>query len=76
MSNKKSKADRGLYRRDGSPYWWIRYADRNGRIIRETTGTKEKKLAVIHWQHSLLATLGVLNSDDAILEVHIRPHQV
>jgi len=46
MSNKKSKADRGLYRRDGSPYWWIRYADRNGRIIRESTSTTEKKLAV------------------------------
>jgi len=40
-----NKADRGLYRRDGSPYWWLRYADRNGRIIRETTGTTEKKLA-------------------------------
>jgi len=43
--NKKSKADRGLYRRRGSPHWWIRYADRNGRIIRESTGTTEKKLA-------------------------------
>ncbi len=41
-----NKANRGLYRRDGSPYWWIRYADRNGRIIRESTGTTEKKLAV------------------------------
>ncbi len=41
-----NKANRGLYRRDGSPFWWIRYADRNGRIIRESTGTKEKKLAV------------------------------
>ena len=42
MSN---KADRGLYRRRGSPHWWIRYADPNGRIVRESTGTSEKKLA-------------------------------
>jgi len=42
MSN---KADRGLYRRRGSPHWWVRYADRNGRIIRESTNTKEKKMA-------------------------------
>jgi len=36
---------RGLYRRRGSPNWWVRYADPNGRIIRESTGTSEKTLA-------------------------------
>ena len=40
-----NKADRGLYRRRGSPNWWIRYADPNGRLVRESTGTSEKKLA-------------------------------
>ena len=41
----RRKADRGLYRRRGSPNWWVRYADPNGRIIRESTGTNEKTLA-------------------------------
>ncbi len=41
----RSKADRGLFRRRGSPHWWIRFADENGRIRRESTGTSEKKLA-------------------------------
>ena len=41
----RSKADRGLFRRRGSPHWWIRFADENGRIRRESTGTTEKKLA-------------------------------
>ena len=36
---------RGLYRRRGSPNWWVRYADPNGRIVRESTGTSEKTLA-------------------------------
>ncbi len=36
---------RGLYRREGSPFWFIRYADPNGRIKRLSTGTTEKKLA-------------------------------
>jgi integrase len=37
--------DKGLFRRPGSPFWFIRYADKNGRIHRESTGTNEKKLA-------------------------------
>ena len=37
--------DRGLFKRRGSPNWWIRYADRTGRIRRESTGTPVKKLA-------------------------------
>ena len=45
MTNRRSKADRGLFRRRGSPHWWIRFADENGRIRRESTGTKEKGLA-------------------------------
>lgn len=36
---------RGLYKREGSPFWFIRYADKNGRIRRLSTGTTEKKLA-------------------------------
>jgi len=36
---------KGLYRRRGSPNWWVRYADPNGRIVRESTGTSEKTLA-------------------------------
>ena len=36
---------RGLYQRNGSPFWFIRYADQNGRIRRLSTGTTEKKLA-------------------------------
>jgi len=43
--SKKPKADRGLFRRRGSPFWWIRYADPNGRIVRVSTGTTEKTLA-------------------------------
>lgn len=37
--------DKGLYRRSGSPFWFIRYADKHGKIIRVSTGTTEKKLA-------------------------------
>ena len=37
--------DKGLFKRRGSPNWWIRYADRTGRIRRESTGTTVKKLA-------------------------------
>jgi len=37
--------DKGLFRRPGSPFWFIRYADQNGRIHRVSTGTTEKKLA-------------------------------
>jgi len=62
--NKKSKADRGLYRRRGSPHWWIRYADRNGRIIRETTGTTSKKLA-----REILAKQKVLVAENRHMDV-------
>jgi len=62
--NKKSKADRGLYRRRGSPHWWIRYADRNGRIIRESTGTTEKKLA-----RDILAKQKVLVAENRHMDV-------
>jgi integrase len=40
----KTTSDRGLFKRSGSPHWWIRYADRNGRIVRESTNTKVKSL--------------------------------
>ena len=36
---------KGLFRRPGSPHWWIRYADRHGHIRRESTGSLEEKLA-------------------------------
>ena len=41
----KTQNDKGLFKRRGSPNWWIRYADRTGRIRRESTGTTVKKLA-------------------------------
>ena len=41
----KNQNDKGLFKRRGSPNWWIRYADRTGRIRRESTGTIVKKLA-------------------------------
>jgi len=62
--NKKSKADRGLYRRRDSPHWWIRYADRSGRIIRESTGTTEKKLA-----RGILAKQKVLVAENRHMDV-------
>jgi integrase len=37
--------DKGLFRRKGSPFWFIRYADRNGRIVRTSTNTTNKTLA-------------------------------
>ncbi len=64
-----NKANRGLYRRDGSPYWWIRYADRNGRIIRESTGTTEKKLAV-----AILAKKKVQVAENKHLDVRKVPN--
>ena len=45
MPAREGKKVKGLFLRPDSPYWWIRYADRNGRIRREKTGTTEKKLA-------------------------------
>jgi hypothetical protein len=41
----KPKADRVLFKRNGSPHWQIRYSDRNGRIREQSTGTVSEKLA-------------------------------
>ena len=37
--------DKGLFRRKGSPHWWVRYADTNGRVVRTSTNTANKTLA-------------------------------
>jgi len=34
-----------LFRRKGSPHWWVRYADTNGRVVRTSTNTTNKTLA-------------------------------
>ena len=49
--------DKGLFRRKGSPHWWIRYADRNGHIVRTSTNTTNKTLAreVLGKQRTLVA---------------------
>ncbi len=39
------RKERGLFKRNRSPYWWIRYTDKSGTTIRESTGVKEKSLA-------------------------------
>ena len=44
MSGRKTKKVKGLYKRPGSPYWYMRYSV-EGRLVWESTGTKEKKLA-------------------------------
>jgi integrase len=59
----KAKA-RGLFKRPGSDHWWIRFADRNGRLIRETTGTTSKKLA-----REILAKKKVLVAENRHLDV-------
>jgi integrase len=63
-SKDQSRKDRGLYKRQGSDVWWIRYADRNGRLIRETTGTRSKKLA-----REILAKKKVLVAENRHLDV-------
>src|SRR2546428_11371986 len=68
MSNRKSKAERGLLRRRVSPHWWIRYADKNGRIRRESTGTSEKKLA-----RDILSKKKVLVAENRHLDVRRLP---
>jgi integrase len=60
----KTRSDRGLFRRPGSPHWWVRYADKSGRIRRESTGTSEKKLA-----REILAKKKVLVAENRHLEV-------
>jgi len=62
--SKTSTADRGLFRRRGSPYWWIRYADRNGRIHRQSTSTTSKKLA-----REILAKQKVLVAENRHMDV-------
>jgi len=39
------RQERGLYKRNRSPYWWICYTDKHGNTVRESTGVKEKSLA-------------------------------
>ena len=34
-----------LYRRDSSPFWWMKFYDANGKRRRESTGTTDKRLA-------------------------------
>jgi len=63
-SEKKSKAERGLFHRRGSPFWWIRYADRYGRIHRSSTGTTSKKLA-----REILAKQKVLVAENRHMDV-------
>jgi len=62
--SKTSTADRGLYRRRGSPHWWIRYADGNGCIRRQSTGTTSKKLA-----REILAKQKVLVAENRHMDV-------
>ena len=59
-----STTERGLFRRRGSPYWWIRYADRNGRIHRQSAGTTSKKLA-----REILAKQKVLVAENRHMDV-------
>ena len=65
----KSNTDKGLYRRRGSPYWWIRYADRNGRVHRRSTDTSSKKLA-----REILAKQRVLVAENRHLDVKKVPN--
>lgn len=37
--------DRGLFHRKGSPNWYIRFSDENGKIVKVSTGTVDKNLA-------------------------------
>ena len=37
--------DRGLFHRKGSPNWYIRFSDENGKIVNVSTGTVDKNLA-------------------------------
>lgn len=34
-----------IYKRDGSSYWWIRYRDSDGNVVRKSTGTKDEQAA-------------------------------
>ncbi len=60
----KALNDRGLFKRDGSPYWWMRYTGRNGRLRRKSTGTTEKKQA-----RAILAKKRTLVAENKHLDV-------
>jgi len=34
-----------VFRRGNSQYWWVRYRDREGRIVKETSRTMEREEA-------------------------------
>ena len=38
----KRQKERGIYNRPDSPYYWIRYSNKHGKTIQESTGTKSK----------------------------------
>ncbi len=45
-----------IYKRKGSPHWWIRFTAPNGERIRKSSGTKDKQAAAqldIKWQSEL-----------------------
>jgi len=42
----EKKKERGLFRRKNSPYWWIRYTDENGKIVRTSTEQNSKTTAI------------------------------
>ena len=39
------KTSGAIYRRPNSAYWWVRYRDRQGRIVKETAGTTDREEA-------------------------------
>ena len=44
-------SDRGaLYQRDGSPFWWCRYRDASGRLVRASTGCRDREAATARWR--------------------------
>ena len=45
MPRKRTRVRDGLYRRKGSPYWWVSFADSSGRRTRRSTGTAVRKEA-------------------------------
>lgn len=42
---KRAKKTRGLFKREGSDNWQMRFADEQGRVVRDSTGTTNQKLA-------------------------------
>jgi len=68
-SKEQKGKDRGLFKRGSSDHWWIRFADRNGRLIRESTGTTSKKLA-----REILAKKKALAAENRHLDVKKIPN--